>query len=175
VRVVGKVAEISAAGADWVWIVGPGSTPAPDGLETLVAALERLDGLPRPVLLAGTTGEALDAPWPRFGDKGLEVAAVERGLVAVRATTCASVLVDAAALGQEPLPAGWAAEIAFTARLLRDRPGYLVPESRATRSLPAPSARDRLRVLATGRWRFAEGAWAAVRLSRDPARTAAPR
>ena len=174
-RGVGKVAEISAAGAEWAWIVGPHSTPAPDALETLVAALERLDGLPRPVLLAGATSNPLDAPWPRFGDKGLEVAAVERGLVAIRAVSCASVLVEASALGDAAPPEGWAAEVAWTARLLRDRPGYLVPESRATRSLPAPTARERLQVLTTGRWRFAEGAWAAVRLSRDPARTAAPR
>jgi len=38
---VGKVAEISAAGAEWAWIVGPHSTPAPDALETLNAELRR--------------------------------------------------------------------------------------------------------------------------------------
>jgi len=172
--------------AGWLWLVGPGTVPGPAALAELLGALERLGELPPPVLLASRSlrpdgaDHPLDAPWPRFGDKHLEVEAAERGLVVLRATACASVLVDrlAAAAAGPPAPAfgPWTADLDFTARLLRSRGvGYLVPasvvEHRDEGAGPEPGrlARDQARMLRGRVWGFQEGGWFAVRSVREAA------
>ena len=84
------------------------------------------------------------APWYLRDDAGRAMDAAGRGLLPVRAARTSSVLVRADALGRarrrRGLPPG-AAALEWTARVLRDAPGYLVPASVAVaRTAPGGSA-----------------------------------
>ena len=130
--------SITPVGDGWMWLRDGTAQPAPDALDRLLEALGRLDGLPAPVLLAskvvdraGALVPAL-APWYLRDDAGLAMDAAGRGLLPVRAARTSSVLVRADVLGRarrrRRLPPG-AAALEWTARVLRDAPGYLVPAS----------------------------------------------
>lgn len=141
---------MSAVPAGWTWLVADGVDPAPDALAELVAAAQRHPG---GVLYASAvTGEE---PWPRILDKADAIGAAADALVALRATIPASLLVRSDLVPAGPLTFAW------TARLLRDRPGYLAPRSRATRS-DAPR-RTGLRPLVLRGWRREERLWLLMR------------
>ena len=59
---------IRAAGAEWLWLRDGSAVPAADALERLLDALEHLDGLPAPVLLASRVVGPDGAPVPA-GDR----------------------------------------------------------------------------------------------------------
>jgi hypothetical protein len=142
------VAASSQQGDGWTWLRDGTAVPAPDALDRLLEALGRLDGLPAPVLLvskvvdrAGALVPSL-APWYLRDDAALAMDAAGRGLLPVRAARTSSVLVRADALERLPrrgrgLPPA-AAGLEWTARLLRDAPGYLVPASVAVAAAEAP-------------------------------------
>jgi hypothetical protein len=165
VRAVSAVAH-DPVPAPWVWLVAPGVEPAQGAVQELVAALGRLDGLAEPALVAARivradgSLHAAHEPLPRWGDKDLEVAAAARGLLAVRAasTACALVRRDVLdALGPEAAgPRG------RTAALLRDRAGYVAPNSVAVLDGPPPARADRLRELRADGWSAAERLWLAT-------------
>jgi hypothetical protein len=150
---------------DWLWVLDGRVRPEPSCLEALLEAASNLDGLPSPVLLASyvSSSDPLASPLPSL-DKELEIAAAERRLVPVRALATASFLLRPGAV---TATLGRGAVFAFTAGLLRDSPGYLVPGSRASLDGPVP---ERLRARAAtlrGSWRGAEMAWFALRLLAD--------
>jgi hypothetical protein len=114
--------------------------PERRALAALLAALDRLQGLPQPVLLAGavhgTAGE-LDprwASWYRRHPTQAAMAAAGRRLLPIRASA-GPLLVNRRALEQGPMPRGKLAEpgqtLEWTARLLHSGAGYLVPDSRS--------------------------------------------
>lgn len=152
---------VAAADADWIWLLGRGADPAPTALEELLKALDALAGLPEPAAIAGRVLAAdgrlhpAHLPWPRWGDKALEVAAAERGLVPIRAASTASLLVRADRAGTP------------VARLLREDAGYLAPLSVVTHSAPpAYDPRGDLRLLAGDALTATERVWVAIEVLR---------
>ncbi len=113
--------------------------PEPTAFERLLAAPERLEGLPEPVLLASgivwTDGRLhpLDPPGLRLGDMDLLVRASARGVLPLRWSTFPSTLIKRDALERHGLPLKhffiWSDDIEHTAQLLRDEVGYVVSDS----------------------------------------------
>jgi len=126
-------------GADWTWLMDDDTIPRPDALAELLAAPRALAGLPRPLLLSSravwTDGTLHPMNIPGFERRrpALVIAAGARGLMPVRATTFVSLLVHRDAIERHGLPLKhffiWSDDIEFTARILREGAGYLVPES----------------------------------------------
>jgi hypothetical protein len=125
-------------GAEWAWVMDSSVLPRADALQHLVEAVARIGGLPQPVALAGVVlchdgrPDPLRAAWYRRSPTELSLEAVERRLLPIRAAG-GPVLIHRRALGADVLPrprlsqAG--AVLEWTARLLRSRAGYLVPDS----------------------------------------------
>jgi hypothetical protein len=122
--------------AEWIWVLDGSAVPRQGALAAFLEALDRVGGLPEPVLLAGVVvgpDGLVDEPraaW--YLRSGIEPAmtAAGRRLLPIRAAG-GPVLVHRAALDALPrtglAPPGGVLE--WTARLLRARAGYLVPES----------------------------------------------
>lgn len=129
------------SGEDWLWIMDDDTIPTSDALEQLLGALERIDGLPDPILLASKvvwtdgTLHPKNLPWARLDEQGLEtfVAAADRRLVPIRTASFVSVLVRRSAVQAHGLPHRhyfiWGDDGEWTARVLKDATGYLVPAS----------------------------------------------
>jgi len=128
-----------SSGAEWFWLMDDDTIPEPDALEALLEPLGRLDGLPRPAILASkvnwTDGKMhlMNPPWPRWDPKGYAVDAAERRLLPMRACTYVSMLLHRDAVEKHGVPIKhwfiWGDDIEFTARVLRSEPGYFVPGS----------------------------------------------
>ena len=126
-------------GFSWLWVMDDDTIPEPTALERLLAARERLDGLPEPVMLASrivwTDGRLhpLNPPGLRLGDMDLMVRASARGLLPLRWNTFPSTLLKREALERHGLPLKhfflWSDDIEHSARLLRDEVGYVVADS----------------------------------------------
>lgn len=192
------VAEALQTSATWIWLLDGVTVPEPGALSALGRGLDRLAGLPEPLVLAGRVLDAKGALHPdaaprhEIFEKQITVDACERRLVHLRAAPSGSLLVHRAAFARfaaprTDLPASWAA-FEFTARVLRSvgDPGYLVPASVAIRAVSAlPSGRGggvlraRARLLAGPAWTPRERLWegflvaeGALRAVRGPARRA---
>jgi hypothetical protein len=131
--------------AQWIWILDGSAAPRADALHALLDGLARADGFEQPQLLTGivrTPDGRLDSQrglWYRRGHIEPAMAAARRRLLPVRAAA-GPVLVHRDALRAVPprtrtelSPAGL---LDLTARILRTRVGYLVPES--VSEAPAP-------------------------------------
>jgi len=174
-----------AGPGDSFWVMDDDTIPEPAALAELLAPLADLGGLPAPAVMASrvlwTDGSLhpMNEPWPRWGDKTLEVGAAERGLVAIRATSYVSILVARGALERSGLPRTaffiWGDDIEFTARLLRDEVGYLAPRSTVHHKTahPHPShrstgpryyydVRNKVYMVRGDVWRTTERFWLAV-------------
>jgi hypothetical protein len=154
----GLARDAIARGSDWLWLLDCTALPEPDGLLSLLAPLDDLGDLPEPALLAsklvGTDGapDSHSLPLPASSDPDLVVAACERRLLALRVAQPGSLLVHRRAIeGWGVPPAGGAA--LWTARLLTDQPGLLVPASVAVREPNADGARAEI----SGLWRLLAG------------------
>jgi hypothetical protein len=116
-------------------------TPQPEALERLLAAVERLNELPAPVLLASnvvTPGGSPDPgslPVPEVLDPDLGAAACARRLLSIRVARPGSLLVHRRGLERLGLPTA-GREVEWTARLIKRGPGLLVPDSIAVRRPP---------------------------------------
>jgi hypothetical protein len=142
----------TAAGSDWVLIGERGLEPRGGASTELVAALERVDGLPVPVLMAAVVvdrGGLVDAArlaWYRRTPTELAMSAAQRRLLPIRAAS-GPVLVRTAAAAATPPRAAASFDagelLEWTARLLRRSVGYLVPDSEyaAPSSAPDPALR----------------------------------
>lgn len=155
-RLRAGVERAVATGADWVWVLDGSATPRPDALAALLAALARTDGLPPPSLLTGVVvGDdgrvaANRSPWYRRFQIDVSLESADRGLAPVRAAV-GPALVAREAVEASPPPVRArltpAAVFEWTARLLRERTGYLVPDSRSEAARATPDfLRDPLTV-----------------------------
>ena len=139
-----------ASGARLLWLLDDDTVARPDTLERLLAAPWREAGLPEPSLLASRVDWTDGNPHPmnrgivRRRDPRGYVAAARAGLIPMRAMTFVSLLVDVRAVERHGPPRRdfflQADDIEFTARILRDGHGYLVPDSVVEHR--TPSARD---------------------------------
>ena len=135
------VARALASGADWIWVLDGSAIPRPGALEALLAGLGRVDPN-RP-------------PWYRRFQIDVALASAESALVPVRGGT-APVLVRSDAAAADPprrgAPIAPGTVLQWSARLLRSRTGYLVPESEsdalATRRDPMLEPATAARLLA---------------------------
>jgi len=133
--------DAHARGFDWLWVMDDDTVPTPRALERLLAAGATRPGGRPPAILASRvvwTDDRLhpkNLPFPRTdaGHREALVDAAGRGLLLIRAATFVSILVHRRAIDAHGLPHAhyfiWGDDGEFTARVLRDEPGYLVPDS----------------------------------------------
>ena len=124
---------------EWLWVMDDDTIPNPDALERLLERLEDLGDLPEPVMLASkivwTDGRVhpMNPPGPAMMDIDLFVRATARALIPLRSSTFPSMLVRTDAIRRHKLPQKhfflWSDDIDFSARILRDEVGYMVPAS----------------------------------------------
>lgn len=123
---------------DWLWLIDDDGIARPDALAQFFAALDELDG-PEPALLCSRV-EWLDGMphtmnfpvMARERDRPV-VKDLRDGVVPIRAATYVSLLLSRSAMESTHPPLAkffyQTDDIEYTARLLRDRPGYFVARS----------------------------------------------
>lgn len=143
------MARAHAQGYEWLWLMDDDTITSGDALAPLLAATVRVpDGAP--LLLASQVRwkderpHPMNIPVPRWRARRELAEGVARGLLALRYTTFVSVAIHRTAVDRFGLPLErffiWGDDIEFTARVLRDAPGYLVPESVVHHWTPTPHA-----------------------------------
>ncbi len=130
------IGHATRAGAGWVWLMDDDTMPDPGALAAL---LEAARGMPDADVLASvvrwTDGSPHLMNQPGLRRVGAEeaIAAAANGLVPIRSASFVSVLVSGAAVERHGLPHAhyfiWADDLEYTARILRNGRGYLVPAS----------------------------------------------
>jgi GT2 family glycosyltransferase len=133
-------------GADWLWLLDDDSIAKPDALEELVAVLDRLDGDLRPAVLCSRVEwhdgmpHVMNRPVIRPDSGQQLVEAVSRRLYPIRAASWVSVMISSEAVDRFGMPLRQffyqADDIEYTARILRDTPGYYVPRSVVMHATP---------------------------------------
>src|SRR4051794_9942906 len=127
-----------AAGHEWVWLMDDDTLAEPDALAALLDGSRRAPGTP-PIVASQVRWKdgslhPMNRPFVRWDDSAAMAEAARRGLVALRNATFVSVLVRREAIDRHGVaPAKffiWGDDFEFTSRVLRETPGYLVPESR---------------------------------------------
>lgn len=124
---------------DWLWMLEPTTRPRAGSLDAFIAALDRARGLAAPTLLASVVldgDDEVDAPrsaWYRRNQIDLAMTSSPRRLLPIRAAA-GPLLVrrDAAAQAPPLRELSAAGLLEWTAWILRDRTGYLVPGSEAS-------------------------------------------
>jgi hypothetical protein len=117
--------EGAAAGTTWLWIADGSAIPRPEALAALLDAAARLEAVEPAVLLASrVAGDGAHAPLAPQDATAVAMRTVGLKVLPVRAVTGASLLVRREAA----TPASGGAFV-WTARLLRDGSGFLVPDS----------------------------------------------
>jgi rhamnopyranosyl-N-acetylglucosaminyl-diphospho-decaprenol beta-1,3/1,4-galactofuranosyltransferase len=126
-------------GYDWLWLMDDDTIPTETALAELLAAPAKLDGLPRPLVLASKVVmpdghlHPFNRSPPDERDIDRLVEAVERGLMPMRYTSFVSAFVHRDAVTEFGLPHAdyfiWFDDVEFTARVIRDNAGYLAPQS----------------------------------------------
>ena len=180
----------AAERAAWLWLVDARVNVAPDALAELLAPLREPWPLGDPVLISSKVvtpdGRLDDAapPWPRLLAREQAMAGAERHLAALRAARYGSLLVHSRAVERHGVPrpdfAGAGDDLEWTARVLRDEPGFLAPRSVAVRTADGrPDAAafvcNRVRILRGDGWRGQEKAWFAFLFAQDLSRELAAR
>jgi len=174
----------------WVWLLDGGVLPEPEALERLLEVAADPGRLPAPALLAskvvlpGGSLDALSLPTARVRDPDDTVAAFERRLMLLRLAPRGSLLVRRSALveviSRRPHLDPFADDLEWTARLLRDRPGLLVPASVAVReagadgscaALARPELARRGRLLLGGAIELRDKPWFAFRFLEEALRS----
>jgi hypothetical protein len=152
-----------AAGHDWHWILED-AEPEDGALQALLAVAEELPGamLLAPRVLDAGGRLRFFREWPRYGDVAAIAAAAEHAALPLRAAGFAGLLLADAAIGRHGLPlagdAGWRADWEYTARILRDDAGYLVPAA-AVRLAPGADRPDRATAVRNALWTARAPAW----------------
>ena len=136
-------------GFDWLWLMDDDTLALPDTLRTLLDGARRAPA-GRPLLVASQVRwkderlHPMNRSVPRWRDRALMAEAAAHGLVALRYATFVSVALSREAVERFGLPRAeyfiWGDDVEYTARVLRDDPGYLVPESRVYHWTPEPHA-----------------------------------
>jgi rhamnopyranosyl-N-acetylglucosaminyl-diphospho-decaprenol beta-1,3/1,4-galactofuranosyltransferase len=125
-------------GHDWLWLMDDDTFCVPDTLETLLEGGERA---PEPPLVLASRVvwkdenlHPMNRPWIWWRKPDELAEAADRGLVRLRAATFVSMAIRREAVARFDLPLEhyflWTDDIEYSARILRDEPGYLVPESK---------------------------------------------
>ncbi len=126
-------------GYDWLWLMDDDTLATADSLRTLLAGAARAPAGPplivsSQVLWKDERLHPMNAPVGRWRSRRDVAEGVAHGLLALRYATFVSVAVRREAIERFGLPQArffiWGDDVEFTARVLRDAPGYLVPESR---------------------------------------------
>jgi len=161
----------------WTWVLDGVAVPRPDALERFEQALRSwpgppLDLLAGKVVLRDGTLDPHSAPWPRLTNKDVAVDACERHMVSIRTARHGSLLVRDDAAGNQ---SGLANDIAWTAGILREGAGLLVPSSLAVRDAPArpPGVRARARALRGPAFAGEEKLWVGFLVGQDAVRALA--
>jgi GT2 family glycosyltransferase len=132
------------AGYDWIWLLDDDTLVEPGCLEALLAGVDRA---PRPpsvmtsvVRWRDSSLHPMNRPWLRMNRRGEFAVAAGAGLAPIRAATFVSTMVHRDAVARHGLPPGhyfvWLDDIEYTARVLREEAGYMVPESVAVHWTP---------------------------------------
>ena len=122
---------------DWNWMLDDDAFPEPECLEALIAGIERAprhpDLMTSAVRWSDSTLHPMNRPWLRVNRRAEFAEAAASGLALVRAATSVSTLVSRDSLTRHGFPPAhygvWIDDIEWTARILREGTGYLVPES----------------------------------------------
>jgi rhamnopyranosyl-N-acetylglucosaminyl-diphospho-decaprenol beta-1,3/1,4-galactofuranosyltransferase len=133
-------------GHDWIWLLDDDTFADEGCLEALLAGARRA---PRPPSLVCSVvrwrDESLhpmNRPWLRVGRRAEFAEAAAAGLALIRTSTWVSTMVSRGAVAEHGLPPAhffvWLDDMEYTGRLLRDRSGYMVPESIAWHWTPKP-------------------------------------
>jgi len=136
-----------AAGHEWLWIMDDDTLPEPTALAQLLAGGER-SGVVTPSMLASRVVwindrlHPMNAPLFAIKDTAAAVAGCERGLMPLRLTTFVSLMIHRGVVDRHGLPLKryflWSDDIEYTARVLRDEPGFLVADSVAVHATARP-------------------------------------
>ncbi len=140
-------ARAHAEGYDWLWLLDDDTLATGNSLAALLAGAARAPG-GVPMLLTSQVRwkderlHPMNYPVPRWRWRRELAAGVADGLLLVRYATFVSVVVHRTAIDRFGLPLEhffiWGDDVEFTARVLRDNPGYLVPESVVYHWTPSP-------------------------------------
>ena len=127
-----------ATDSEWIWVLDGSAVPRPDALQRLLDGLGRVGELPYPSLLEGvvvTSGGRVHeqrGPWYRRFHLDVAMRSVDRRLLPIRGSSGPVLVHRHAAEAQLPragAPIAPGALLEWTAKALRYRTGYLVPES----------------------------------------------
>lgn len=135
----GIAVAVAEHGAEAVWIMDDDTIPQPGALEALLAAR---DAYPGDVAICASQAvwhdgreHPMNAPRERPGvSRELREHAAAVGAVQIRSASFVSILIDARAVREDGLPIAdyflWNDDFEYTSRLLKNRVGLYVPESR---------------------------------------------
>jgi rhamnopyranosyl-N-acetylglucosaminyl-diphospho-decaprenol beta-1,3/1,4-galactofuranosyltransferase len=136
-------------GYDWLWLMDDDTLVQEDALDRLIAGAYRAPR-ERPLLVASSvlwkdgTPHPMNIGLPRWRWRAELAEGVARGLLLMRYVTFVSVAIHRDAIDRFGLPLPhyfiWGDDVEFTARVLRDEPGYLVPDSRVYHWTDQPHA-----------------------------------
>lgn len=136
-------------GYDWLWLMDDDTFAQEDALEHLLAGAGRAPS-GRPLLLASTVLwkdgrlHPMNLGLPRWRWPAELAQAAAHRLLLMRYVTFVSVAVHREAIDRFGLPLPhyfiWGDDVEFTARVLRDEPGFLVPDSRVYHWTDQPHA-----------------------------------
>lgn len=140
-------ARAHADGYDWLWLLDDDTLATGNSLGALLAGAARAPG-GMPLLLTSQVRwkderlHPMNYPVPRWRWRRELAAGVADGLLLVRYATFVSVVVHRTAIDRFGLPLEhffiWGDDVEYTARVLKDNPGYLVPESIVYHWTPSP-------------------------------------
>lgn len=129
-------------GFDWIWVMDDDTIVEPDSLRELFTAYERFEEPLKPCLLASkvvwTDGSmhSMNIPGIKHRESESLLLAARKSTVSIRATTFVSLLMHRTVVEQYGLPYAdyfiWCDDVEYTARVLRDNLGVLVPTSVVT-------------------------------------------
>jgi GT2 family glycosyltransferase len=133
------LARAHADGYEWMWLLDDDTFADERCLETLLEGVARAPRRPSVmtsvVRWRDSSLHPMNRPWLRIVPRGRYAEAVAAGLAPIRAATFVSTMVHRDAVARHGLPPGhyfvWLDDIQYTARILRDGDGYIVPESTA--------------------------------------------
>jgi GT2 family glycosyltransferase len=133
------LAAAHAEGFEWLWLLDDDTFAEERCLETLLAGVRRAPRRPSVmtsvVRWRDSTIHPMNQPWLRIAPRGRYAEAAAAGLAPIRAATFVSTMVRRDAVDRHGLPPGhyfvWLDDIQYTARVLREEDGYMVPESTA--------------------------------------------
>jgi GT2 family glycosyltransferase len=130
-----------AVGYPWVWLMDDDTIPASDALEVMLDSWDRFPPDKKPALLSSkvvwTDGALHPTNVPSLRRMGADpqtaIIALEAGAIPVRVATFVSLLLDGRSIAAHGLPFGdyfiWNDDVEYTARILREGLGVLVPKS----------------------------------------------